>query len=296
MRLSATLPRALVASVVLPAALSFSALSQTPARRVVSASLAAPARDTPVSALPAGQVLKFGLTLPLRNVAELQQLLKQQQDPASAQFHQYLSRQEFVDRFGPTAAEYEQVQQFARAAGFTVVRTFENRQLVSVRGTAAQVNRAFNVQMKQMKAAADSRIYYAPDAEPTTDGPVSLLSVVGLSTRELPKPMLDTSRVKPIGRNTAGGSTAGTPQVNAAVQAFTTGSGPDGQFLGSDMRAAYAPGVTVAGEGQSVGLIELGPYNLSDVYAYFSLVKQPLQVPIYNIYLDVDGGMRRGLR
>lgn len=276
--------RAIVTGLLLPATLSISALAVTSGRRTVSARLAAPTQDTHTGVLPAGQVLKFGLTLPLRNVAELKTLLKQQQDPASSQYHQYVSRQEFVDRFGPTAADYEQLLGFVRAEGFTVLRTFENRQLISVQATAAQVNRSFAVQMQGMKAAAGGRTYYAPNIEASTNSSAPLLSVVGLSTRELPKPMLDTSKVKPISN-----TTASRLRTNAVVQAYTTGSGPDGQFLGSDMRAAYAPGVAIAGEGQSVGLIELGPYNLSDVYTYFNLVNQPLQVPIYNIYLDVDG-------
>ncbi len=281
-----TLPyRVLFAGVVFPAFLSSATLAQTGGRHILSAGLAAPTRDTHVATLPAGQVLKFALTLPLRNVADLKTLLKDQQDPTSPQFHKYLSRQEFVERFGPTASDYEQVQNFARTQGFTVLRTFDNRQIVNVQASAAQVNRAFGVQMQQMKTAAEGRSYYAPNSELSTSSAAPLLSVVGLSTRELPQPRLDTSKVKAIGssRNTNG------TRVNALVQSFTTGSGPDGQFLGSDMRAAYAPGVASAGEGQSVGLIELGPYNLSDVYAYFSLVNQPLQVPIYNIYLDVDG-------
>jgi subtilase family serine protease len=67
------------------------------------------------------------------------------------------------------------------------------------------------------------------------------------------------------------------------------GSGPNGWFLGSDMRAAYAPGVKFDGSGQMVGLFELGPYNLSDVQMYFSTMGQSLNVPIYNMLLDVDG-------
>jgi subtilase family serine protease len=55
------------------------------------------------------------------------------------------------------------------------------------------------------------------------------------------------------------------------------------------MRAAYAPGVTLDGSGQVVGLIELGPYNLQDVQSYFSTIGEPLQVPIYNVLLGVDG-------
>jgi len=55
------------------------------------------------------------------------------------------------------------------------------------------------------------------------------------------------------------------------------------------MRAAYAPGVTLDGSGQTVGLIELGPYNLSDVQAYFKTIGQPLNVPIYDVLLNGRG-------
>ena len=197
---------ALIASLVLIAIPCPSIVSQAPGRRVLSANLAAPTQDTHVKALPAGQVLKFGLTLPLRNVPELQALLKQQQDPSSPQYHKYLSRQDFVTRFGPTAADYEQVQSFARSQGFTVLRTFENRQLVNVQATAAQVNLAFAVQMQQMKTADGARTYYAPDVEASTGSTAPLLSIVGLSTRQLPQPMLDTSKVKAIGGTTSAAS------------------------------------------------------------------------------------------
>lgn len=250
-------------------------------RHAMSTNLAAPASAQPLAALPEQQVIRFGLTLPMRNTAALQTLIREQQNPTSPHYHQYLSRQQFVEQFAPTQADYESVISFARAQGFTVTRTFANRLLVNVSGTPKQINTAFAVKMQTYKQAAEvseqpsasgaatsSRSFYAPDVEPTIAGSVPILSVVGLSTRELPKPMLVKAK---------------------AIHADTTGSGPDGQFIGSDMRAAYAPGVAATGSGQSVGLIELGPYNLSDVQAYFKLVGQPLNVPIYPVLLDVDG-------
>lgn len=250
-------------------------------RHALPTNLAAPANAQPLAALPEQQVVRFGLTLPLRNAAALQTLIREEQDPASPHYHQYLSRQQFVEQFGPTQADYESVLSFAKAQGFTVTRTFANRLLVNVSGTPKQINGAFAVKMQTYKqgaeafqqpgarvAAATSHSFYAPDVEPTIAGSVPILSVVGLSTRELPQPMLVKA---------------------STIHADTTGSGPDGQFIGSDMRAAYAPGVAATGSGQSVGLIELGPYNLSDVQAYFKLVGQPLNVPIYPVLLDVDG-------
>ncbi len=64
------------------------------------------------------------------------------------------------------------------------------------------------------------------------------------------------------------------------------GSGPNGLFLGSDFRAAYAPGITLDGSGQAVGLFEESGYNLSDVQLTFSSVDQPLKPPIVNVLLD----------
>ena len=260
--------RALGAGLLSLTVLCGSGSAQAPVRRALPTNLAAPAGDLPAGPVAAEQPLRFGLTLPLRNLAGLQTLLREQGDPASPKYHQFLSRQQFVDQFGPTEADYDQLRSYAQAQGFTVTRTFANRLLLNVSGSPRQINSAFAVHMGRYKTAAQGHSYYAPDVEPTVNTALALGSVVGLSTRDQPQPML-------VRANT--------------VHADTTGSGPDGQFLGSDMRAAYAPGVSLNGAGQSVGLIELGPYNLSDVNAYFSLVHQPLNVPIYSVYLDVDG-------
>ncbi len=244
-------------------------------RHVLSTRLAAPAGEPPVAAVAPGQSIGFGLTLPLRNRAALEALLRDQRDPASPRYRQYISAQQFAAEYSPTQADYDRVLAFARAQGFTVTRTFSNRLLVNVSGSPASINKAFAVRMQvygraEATAAKTAETYYAPDVEPTVSDPsVPILSVVGLSTRDLPHPML--------------------VHGNTAARADATGSGAGGTFLGSDMRAAYAPGVALDGAGQSVGLIEFGPYNLSDVTSYFKAANQPLKVPIYNVLLDVDG-------
>ncbi len=248
-------------------------------RRALPTQMAAPASEPPVAAMAAERPVPFGLTLSLRNRAALEALLHDQRDPASPRYRQYLSAQQFAARFSPTQADYDRVIAFARAQGFTITRTFTNRLLVDVSGSPASISKAFavNMQMHAQPAAAgkQARNYYAPDVEPTVPtvptvpDSVPILSVVGLSTRDLPHPML--------------------VHGNTVSRGNTTGSGTGGQFLGSDMRAAYAPGIALAGAGQTVGLIEFGPYNLSDVTSYFKTVNQPLNVPIYNVLFDVDG-------
>jgi subtilase family serine protease len=214
------------------------------------------------------QSIRFGLTLPLRNRAALEALLQEQRDPSSPRYRQYLTARQFLEEYGPTQADYDSVVAFAKSQGFTVTHTYANRLLVNVSGSPATINKTFAVQMQVHQRAAQTGKYYAPDVEPSVDNSLPILSVEGLSTRDLPHPMLVHAQT---------------------VHADTTGSGQSGQFLGSDIRAAYAPGVTLDGQGQTVGLVELGPYNLSDVRMYFTAVNQPLKVPIYNVLLDVDG-------
>src|SRR6266849_729051 len=51
----------------------------------------------------AQQQLNLSIGLQLRNPQELQTLLIDQSNPQSPRYHQFLSPQQFVDEFGPTA-------------------------------------------------------------------------------------------------------------------------------------------------------------------------------------------------
>src|SRR5579863_1449277 len=56
-----------------------------------------------MSTLGLQQRLKLGIQLPLRNQAELTQVLHDLYDPKSPNFHKYLSVSGFTERFGATA-------------------------------------------------------------------------------------------------------------------------------------------------------------------------------------------------
>src|ERR1700733_9339768 len=118
------------------------------------------------------QRLKFAIHLPLRNQAELTQLLHDLYDPMSPHFHKYLSVSEFTERFAVTARDYGTVIAWAKANGLTVTAKTPNRRLLAVEGSVATVNRAFHVKVNYYRRPADARTFYSPDREP---------SVVGLS-------------------------------------------------------------------------------------------------------------------
>jgi subtilase family serine protease len=216
--------------------------------------------------LPANQSLKLNIALPLRNEAELDQLLQQLYDPQSPLFHQFLSVQEFTDRFGATADDYVQVIRFAERNGLTVTGTFPNRMVVNVTGSVRNIEKAFAVQMNVYQHPTEQRTFYAPDREPFADLSVPLWHIGGLDNFSIPHPI----------------SLVRDPEVKGK----TTGSGPDGYFLGSDMRAAYYGGTSLTGSGQSVGLLEFAGYNYADVTKYFSKVGQKLTVAVNGISTD----------
>jgi subtilase family serine protease len=110
----------------------------------------------------------------------------------------------------------------------------------------------------------ERRTFFAPDREPTVDLDVPLLAVEGLNNFELPKPRM----------------------MQSAQRTAHTGSGPQGYFIGSDIRAAYYGAKTLTGAGQTLGLMELEGYNLSDVRMFFRKFHQPLKPDVEAISTD----------
>ena len=218
----------------------------------------------------ASQRLKLGIALPTRNQAELDLLLHDLQDPQSPRFHQYLTPEEYTERFGPTQADYDMVVAWARANGFEVTGTAPNRRLISIEGDVNTVNRAFNVTMTEYQHPSEDRTFFSADREPTASGlDLPLLQVTGLNNYITPHPHLHK------GKN---------PVANAS------GSGPSGEFLPSDMRAAYYGSGSLTGAGQSIGILSFDGYKTSDVQLYYSSTGMSSSVPINNVLVNGYSG------
>ncbi|MFZ0322294.1 MAG: S53 family peptidase [Candidatus Sulfotelmatobacter sp.] len=220
-----------------------------------------------VGHLPGEQRLSLAISLPLRNQAGLDELLDEIYDPQSANFHQYLSVQEFTSRFGPSEADYTALQSFAQANGLSLIDKAENRMVLDVEGPAANIESAFHVSLGVYQHPTEGRTFFAPDREPTVDLDVLLLHISGLDNLSLAHAKnVRSAQVRGIGK--------------------TTGSGPGGDFIGSDMRAAYYGSGALNGKGQSVGLFELAGYQLSDVINFFKQVNEPLNVPVKGVSVN----------
>ena len=225
-------------------------------------------------AVSPAQRLKLAIHLPLRNQAELTQLLRDLYDPKSPRFHKYLSVSDFTERFAMTARDYNTVVAWAKANGLNVIAKTPNRRLLAVEGSVAKVNRAFHVKVNYYRHPVDARTFYSPDREPTVAGlNVPLLQITGMNNYVLPQPMLRHRAV------------AGAPE-----SASTTGSGPGGEYLPSDMRAAYYGKGPLTGAGQTIGIFSFDGYLASDVQLYYSKTGMSSNVPIKNVLVGGFNG------
>ena len=220
----------------------------------------------PVGRLPATKRLNLAIGLPLRNTNALNKLLQDLYDPASPQFRHYLTPEQFTEQFGPTREDYEAVRQFARKYGLDVTVTHSNRVLLDVAGQVADIEKAFQVTLHTYQHPTEARQFCAPDVEPSVEAGLTVLDISGLNNYALPRPAL---------RRRSATTAAGA----------ASGSGPGGSYMGKDLRNAYAPGVTLTGAGQMVGLVEFAAFYPGDITSYETMAGLP-NVPIQVVLLD----------
>jgi hypothetical protein len=219
--------------------------------------------------------LTLAVGLPWRNQESLNSLLQQIYDPSSRDYHHYLTPEEFSQRFAPTEQDYQAVIAFARANGLEPVAFYSNRVLLDVRGSVSSMERSLHVKMNVFDHPRQPRTFYAPDREPSLDLAVPLLHISGLDDYTRPHP----SGVK---NRPLGGASGGNPLGG-------TGSGLFNSFTAHDLRTAYAPGVSLTGSGQVVGLFELDGYYTNDIETY-EQTNNLTNVPLQNVYLDNFNG------
>jgi subtilase family serine protease len=219
-----------------------------------------------VGALAPAQHLSLAISLPLRNESALDGLLQNLYNPLSAGYRHYLSVDQFAQEFAPTIDDHEAVVRFAATHGLTVTGSRPNRLVIDVDGPVASIEEALHVVMGVYQHPTENRTFYASDREPSIDLAVPLLHISGLDNFTLPRAKHVVSAPEASGK--------------------TTGSGPHGQFIGSDMRAAYYGSGPLTGTGQSVGLFEFAGYEISDVETYFQNVNEPLNVPVVGVSVN----------
>src|SRR6266513_843241 len=167
------------------------------AGRVLGGHVPLAARELlPIGDVPGEDRLHLAIGLPVRDPAGLDAFLASVSDPASPNFRQYLTPEQFTERFGPTEEEYQAVINFAEANQLHVTATHPNRLIVDVNGSATDVQRTFHIRLHNFRHPIENRTFFAPDTEPEIDAPVPIVHIGGLTNYWIPRPQ---SRIRPLG-------------------------------------------------------------------------------------------------
>jgi subtilase family serine protease len=138
-----------------------------------------------------GNRLMQGITLAFRpspaQQKDLDNFLAELGDPASPNYHKYLTPKQFGQRFGMSQNDLDKVTVWLQAEGFTNIKVANGRDQVSFDGTVAQVESTFKVEMHHY--LVDSVIHLANAGEPSIPAALSgaVVNVSGLHSFA-PKP------------------------------------------------------------------------------------------------------------
>jgi subtilase family serine protease len=173
--------RILVALCAFSAASAFAAApAQAAAPRVADtqpawaepANLAAPAASD--------DQMVFSVWLGRRNTAGLGRELAGLYDPASPQYHRWLTPDQFHARYSPSPAQVAAVRTWLTDAGFQIADVPANRAFVTASGTVAQVEATFDVAENMYRI--DGTTVRAPSADPAVPKAIAPLvqAITGL--------------------------------------------------------------------------------------------------------------------
>lgn len=226
-------------------------------------------------AVPASRRIHLTLVLKPRDPAALAAYARAVSTPGSSVYHAFLSPAQFAARFGASARQVRAVRASMRAHQLSAGPSTANQLAVPVSGTAGQIERAFLVSFDRV-AIPGGRHAIIASAAPALDRGIAgdVQAVVGLSTLAAPKPLVErppeakTSAAPPsphaIAHTAAGEASAcAQARATAASQGAYTADQIASSYGFSDL---YSSGGE--GQGQTIAIFELEPYDPTDIAAY----------------------------
>jgi len=200
--------------------------------------------------------------------ADLTQLLSDQQNPASPQYHKWLTPEAFGQRFGLSEGDLAKVAGWLKSEGFAIEHQARGRNWIAFSGAAAQTARAFHTSIHRY--VADGKTSFANATEPSV--PEALADVAGgfLGLNNFPMQ----------------------PAVRLAQPKYNTGSS---HFLApADFATIYdlAPlsQAGLDGTGQSIAVVGESDVLATDLSGFRTRYGLPANPPRLVLYSGVDPG------
>ncbi len=186
--------------------------------------------------------------------ADLEKLLAAQQTKGSSSYQQWLTPEEYAQRFGVSGDDIGKITQWLEGEGLKVLSVARARNWIAVSGTAAQVEAAFQTEIHSYLANGET--HYSNATEPSV--PAAFGSVVkGIRG-------LNDFRMKPRAK----------PKYTSRG---THNIAPDDLATIYDIAPLYTAGIN--GTGQKIAIAGQTQVNLSDIQTFRSTYNLPANNP-----------------
>jgi uncharacterized protein (TIGR03437 family) len=177
----------------------------------------------------------------------LDQLLAAQRDPSSPSYHNWLTPEQYADRFGLSRTDLARVTAWLRTSGFTIESTARGRDWIAFSGTAAQVEAAFHAPVHRYTIGSET--HFAVATEPVIPSELSPLVATILGLNDFyPKSMM-----KPA--YTSGYGVLASPSL-----------APGDLTTIYDINALHQQGID--GSGQNIVIVGQHAINISDIQQF----------------------------
>lgn len=250
-------------------------------------------------AFPAERVLLL-LNRPAEKENALQEFLRQAHERGSANYHQWLTPQEFGEQFGAADSDIQTAANWLREHGFNVAKVTKSKQFLEFSGTAGQLGKAFHTEIHQYDVEGET--HYANASELSIPSALAPL-VRGISPLHdfRAKPYVQLGGRALYSRATHRATPLWTFPTPGAPNPYFFPVAPEDFATQYDLGPLYQAGLD--GTGQTVGIINESNIDISLVSAYqqlFGLTNNPTQVvidgqdpgqlggPDVEAYLDVE--------
>jgi len=189
--------------------------------------------------------------------AELDSLLADQQNPSSPLFRQWLTPEEFGNRFGLSASDHSKAVAWLTSQGFTVNQSGRARNWVAFSGTAGQVSRSLQTPIHRFRV--NGEMHFANTTEPSV--PEALSDVAGgfLGLNDFQPQSF--ARLVP-------------PDFNSGTSHFLV---PEDFATIYNVAPLYKGGID--GTGQSIAIVGTSDVSLTDIRAFRTRYNLPANDP-----------------
>jgi uncharacterized membrane protein len=224
----------------------------------------------PVSdAMPATRMLLL-LQRSTEQEATLRQLLEDQQNKASANFHKWLTPEQYGAQFGPADADIQTLTQWLSSQGFQGIKVGIGRTTIEFSGSVAQVRNAFHTEIHKFVINGEER--HANVSEPQI--PAALASVVtGIAGLHDFPPKAHVHKVGTFRRNKTTGEIKPLFTYSPSGTGDIFGVGPSDFATIYNVAPLWAAGTD--GTGQTIALVGDSNINLQDVASFRSMFGLP---------------------